>query len=105
MIYPVAGEATLLELAREAKAERAVFNSKVRTVLRGSYSHYYRRLLPDLLASLGVREVVVLDDDRGQLYERHVQSMRSWRPAEAGSSPGSCRRRCDARGDAGAQRH
>jgi Tn3 transposase DDE domain/Domain of unknown function (DUF4158) len=54
-IYPVAGEATLRELAKEAKAERAVFNSKVRTVLRGSYSHHYRRLLPDLLAALEFR--------------------------------------------------
>ncbi len=55
VIYPVAGEATLRELAKEAKAERAVFNSKVRTVLRGSYSHHYRRLLPDLLAALEFR--------------------------------------------------
>ena len=31
------------------------FNSKVRTVLRGSYSHHYRRLLPELLAALGFR--------------------------------------------------
>ena len=55
VIYPVAGEATLRDLAKEAKAERAVFNSKVRTVLRGSYSHHYRRLLPDLLAALEFR--------------------------------------------------
>jgi hypothetical protein len=55
VIYPLVGEATLRELAREAKAERAVFNSKVRTVLRGSYSHHYRRLLPDLLAALEFR--------------------------------------------------
>jgi hypothetical protein len=39
VIYPVAREATLQELAKEAKAERAVFDSKVCTVLRGSYSH------------------------------------------------------------------
>jgi hypothetical protein len=49
------GEATLRELAKEAKAERAVFNSKVRTVLCGSYSHHYRRLLPNLLAALEFR--------------------------------------------------
>jgi hypothetical protein len=55
VIYPLVGEATLRELAKEAKAERAVFNSKVRTVLRGSYSHHYRRLLPDLLAALEFR--------------------------------------------------
>jgi hypothetical protein len=51
VIYSVAGEATPRELAKEAKAERTVFNRKVRTVLRGSYSHHCRRLLPDLLAA------------------------------------------------------
>ncbi|MGH8917991.1 MAG: DUF4158 domain-containing protein [Actinomycetes bacterium] len=55
VIYPVAGEATLQELAKEAKAEKSTFNSNVRTVLRGSYSHHYRRLLPDLLAALEFR--------------------------------------------------
>ena len=43
------------ELVTEAKAELTVLNGKVRTVLRGSYSHHYRRLLPDLLASLEIR--------------------------------------------------
>lgn len=55
VIYPVAGEATLRDLAKEAKADKAAFSSKVRTVLRGSYSHHYRRLLPDLLAALEFR--------------------------------------------------
>jgi TnpA family transposase len=55
VIYPAAGEATLQDLAKEAKAEKATFNSKVRTVLRGSYSHHYRRLLPELLAALEFR--------------------------------------------------
>ena len=55
VIYPTAGEATLRELATEAKAEKATFNRTVRTVLRGSYSHHYRRLLPDLLAALEFR--------------------------------------------------
>ena len=52
---PGGRRATLRELAKEAHAERAVFNNKVRTVLRGSYSHHYRRLLPDLLAALEFR--------------------------------------------------
>jgi hypothetical protein len=55
VIYPVAGEVTLRDLAKEAKSEKATFTSKVRTVLRGSYSHHYRRLLPDLLAALEFR--------------------------------------------------
>lgn len=55
VIYPVAGEATLRDLAKEAKADKAKFSSKVRTVLRGSYSHHYRSFLPDLLAALEFR--------------------------------------------------
>jgi TnpA family transposase len=55
VIYPVVGETTLQQLVKEAKADKANFNSKVRTVLRSSYSHHWRRLLPDLLAALEFR--------------------------------------------------
>ncbi|MCN0154355.1 Tn3 family transposase [Salinispora arenicola] len=55
VIYPVAGEGTLQQLMAEAKANKKVFNAKVRTVLRSSYSHHYRRVLPDLLAALEFR--------------------------------------------------
>jgi hypothetical protein len=55
VIYPVAGEGTLRQLVAEAKANKKVFNAKVRTVLRSSYSHHYRRVLPDLLAALDFR--------------------------------------------------
>jgi hypothetical protein len=54
-IYPVAGEARPKQLAAEARANKTAFNSKVRTVLRSSYSHQYRRLLPDLPAALEFR--------------------------------------------------
>ena len=49
------GEKTLRELVREAKASERVFQARVRTVLRGSYSSYYRRMLPPLLAALWFR--------------------------------------------------
>jgi hypothetical protein len=55
VIFPVAGEGTLRQLVTEAKANKKVFNAKVRTVLRSSYSHHYRRVLPDLLAALDFR--------------------------------------------------
>ena len=54
-LFPVVGEATLRELVREAKATDTAFRSRVRTVLRSSYSTYYRRMLPRLLAALEFR--------------------------------------------------
>nr|WP_228717521.1 Tn3 family transposase [Allosaccharopolyspora coralli] len=54
-LYPVVGEATLQELVKEAKANQQAFQARVRTVLRSSYSNYYRRMLPSLLAALGFR--------------------------------------------------
>lgn len=54
-LYPVAEEKTLRELVKEAKANDQVFQARVRTVLRSSYSNYYRRLLPALLAVLDFR--------------------------------------------------
>jgi hypothetical protein len=55
VLFPVVGEKTLRELVREAKANERVFQERVRTVLRGSYSSYYRRMLPPLLAALRFR--------------------------------------------------
>ncbi|MDG3013662.1 Tn3 family transposase [Corynebacteriales bacterium D3-21] len=54
-LFPVVGEKTLRELVREAKANDRVFAARVRTVLRGSYSNHYRRMLPPLLAALTFR--------------------------------------------------
>jgi hypothetical protein len=54
-LYPVVGEKTLRELVREAKANERAFQARVRTVLRGSYSNHYRRMLPPPLAALDFR--------------------------------------------------
>ncbi|SLJ60856.1 Tn3 family transposase [Mycobacteroides abscessus] len=54
-LYPVVGEKTLRELVREGKANQQAFQARVRTVLRSSYSTYYRRMLPPLLAALEFR--------------------------------------------------
>ncbi|GAA1129187.1 Tn3 family transposase [Arthrobacter flavus] len=54
-LFPVVSEKTLQQLVKEAKANESVFQGKVRTVLRGSYSNHYRRMLPALLSVLQFR--------------------------------------------------
>jgi TnpA family transposase len=55
VVFPVAGESTLQDLVREAKANEVAFKQRVRTVLSASYSSYYRRMLPKLLGALDFR--------------------------------------------------
>jgi TnpA family transposase len=55
VIFPVAGEATLRDLAREARSNEYAFRQRVRMVLTSSYSSYYRRMLPRLLGALDFR--------------------------------------------------
>jgi TnpA family transposase len=56
VLWPAAGgEQVLRELVREAKASQPAFRQRVRTVLRSSYSGYYRRMVPKLLAALEFR--------------------------------------------------
>lgn len=47
---PVVGKQTLQDVVAEAAATERHFAIRVRTKLRGSYSHHYRRGLPKLLA-------------------------------------------------------
>ena len=54
-IYPVVGTRTLAGIIAEAKANEKSFNTRVRTKLRGSYSHHYRRGLPKLLRAVTFR--------------------------------------------------
>ena len=56
-LYPVVpgGVKTLSALARELKATERAVAERVRYQLRGSYSHYYRRMLAPLLAALEFR--------------------------------------------------
>ncbi len=55
VVFPVAGESTLQDLVREARANEVAFKQRVRTVLSASYSSYYRRMLPRLLGALDFR--------------------------------------------------
>jgi len=54
-IYPVVGTRTLAGIITEAKADEKSFSTRVRTKLRGSYSHHYRRGLPKLLRAVTFR--------------------------------------------------
>jgi hypothetical protein len=54
-LYPVVGKRTLEDIIAEAKANEKIFNTRVRTKLRGSYSHHYRRGLPKLLRAVTFR--------------------------------------------------
>ncbi|MEU8108653.1 hypothetical protein AB0C18_33605 [Nonomuraea muscovyensis] len=57
VVFPAVpgGEKTLRELARELMATEKVIAERVRYQLRGSYSHYYRRMLAPLLGALVFR--------------------------------------------------
>ncbi|MEU4331468.1 DUF4158 domain-containing protein [Nonomuraea dietziae] len=54
VVFPAVpgGEATLKALVAEAKADARAYKARVRTVLTSSYSSYYRRMLPKLLAAI-----------------------------------------------------
>lgn len=54
-LFPVVDERTLRDLVRESKANATTYSTRVRTVLRGSYSNHYRRGLPRLLGALEFR--------------------------------------------------
>jgi TnpA family transposase len=57
VVYPVVpgGEKTLRNLVRELMASNRVIRERVRYQLRGSYTHYYRRMLGPVLAALTFR--------------------------------------------------
>ncbi|WP_326640051.1 Tn3 family transposase [Streptosporangium sp. NBC_01755] len=54
VVFPAVagGEATLQALVAEAKADQRAYRARVRTVLTSSYTSYYRRMLPKLLAAI-----------------------------------------------------
>lgn len=54
-LYPVVGLDTLKNLVKEYKATGPAFRRVVHTVLRASYGHHYRRMLPHLLDAVEFR--------------------------------------------------
>jgi hypothetical protein len=55
VIYPTVGEQTLRDLVKEYEATGPAYRTRIHTVMRASYQHHYRRLLPLILAALDFR--------------------------------------------------
>ncbi len=52
VIFPVASEKLLQEVIKEYKAKSPAFRKQVHLIMRASYSHHYRRMVPELLEIL-----------------------------------------------------
>ena len=55
VLFPVVDEQTLQALVREYHSKGPTYQRRVHTVLRSSYSHHYRQMLPMLLGTLAFR--------------------------------------------------
>jgi TnpA family transposase len=55
VVFPVASEALLRDLVKEYKSKGPAFRRQVQTIIRASYSHHYRRMVPELLDILDFR--------------------------------------------------
>src|SRR6266581_3247410 len=55
VVFPVASEKLLQEVIKEYKAKRPAFRKQVHLIMRASYSHHYRRMVPELLEILDFR--------------------------------------------------
>jgi TnpA family transposase len=52
VLYPIVGEQTLSELVKEYHSKGTIYRRQVHSILRRSYSHHYRRMMPPLLDAL-----------------------------------------------------
>ena len=55
VLFPVVDEQTLADLVNELKSTGPAYRQQVSTVMRASYSHHYRRVIPALLQALEFR--------------------------------------------------
>jgi len=55
VVFPVASEKLLRNVIKEYKAKSPAFRQQVHTIMRASYSHHYRRMVPELLDILEFR--------------------------------------------------
>lgn len=55
VVFPVASEKLLRDVIKEYKARSPAFRQQVHTIMRASYSHHYRRMVPELLDILEFR--------------------------------------------------
>ena len=52
VVYPIIGPQTLAALIKESRSQGPAYRQHVHTLLRSSYSHHYRRMLPPILDAL-----------------------------------------------------
>ena len=62
VLFPVVGEHTLEALVKEYHSKGPVYRRYIHTLIRRSYSHHYRRMLPLILDTLTFRS----NNDRHQ---------------------------------------
>ena len=55
VLYPIVGEPALAALVKEYRAQGPAYRYQVHTLIRSSYSHHYRRMLPLILDALTFR--------------------------------------------------
>jgi TnpA family transposase len=55
VVYPVVSQKTLQDVVKEYKSTGPSYRAKVYTVMRASYLHHYRRMVPQLLDTLEFR--------------------------------------------------
>ncbi len=86
VVFPVASEELLREVIKEYKAKSPEFRQKVHKIMRASYSHHYRRMLPELLEILNFRsnnELFRPVIQALQLVKDYVRSPRQFYPEDA----------------------
>lgn len=69
VIFEVASEKLLRDLIKEYKAKSPAFRKQVHLIMRASYSHHYRRMVPELLDILDFRS-------NNELYRPVISSIR-----------------------------
>jgi len=83
VIFEVASEKLLRDLIKEYKAKSPAFHRQVHLIMRASYSHHYRRMVPELLDMLEFRsnnELYKPVIRAIQLVKDYVRSPRQYYP-------------------------
>lgn len=83
VIFEVASEKLLRDLIKEYKAKSPAFHRQVHLIMRASYSHHYRRMVPELLDMLDFRsnnELYKPVIRAIQLVKDYVRSPRQYYP-------------------------
>ena len=85
VVFPIVDEQTLRDLVAEYKAQGGAYRQKVQEVMRSSYRHHYRQILPALLEVLDFRsnntayQPVI---EALAVVREYVSSRVPWYPAE-----------------------